>query len=601
MLWPRLEKVLPRVEKPARYIGDEINAVVKDDVDFRFGLAFPDVYEIGSSYLGYQILYSILNKLPGVQAERIFAPWSDMEQEMRANNIPLYGMETKNAVADFDVLGFTLQYELGYTNILNMLDLAGLPLLAQDRVDGPIVIGGGPGALHPEPLAVFFDAFVIGEGEEIVSELVETIRSCRDLPRVELLSRIAAIPGVYVPRFYAYSESGVVPVGPEYSPRLTKRIVREFAGLDLPSSIIVPHIRPIHDRVSLEVRRGCARGCRFCQAGMAYRPVRERGVDQLYPSGVSLMRSSGSNEVGLSSLSSADYSGIEPLARHFMDAGAQVALPSLRVDSYSVQLAKLTGSVRKSGLTLAPEAGTQRLRDVINKNVSEENIMEAAGAAFENGWHTIKLYFMMGLPTETREDVEGIVKLCWRLVDLYKEITGSKGRLKINVGVSTFVPKPHTPFQWAGQLDKEEVFVRQEILRTGLQHKRFKLQVTDWRESSLEAVLARGDRLVGEALLRAWQLGCKFDAWREHFRHDLWVQAFAETGVDIEAFTGQWDEAAALPWDHIDIGVNKQFLALEYQRALAGEITPDCTLDDCSLCGVCPTYGVEPLKRGGDR
>lgn len=599
MLWKQLEKILLQVEKPARYIGEEINAVVKPAAEMRVGLAFPDVYEIGTSYLGFQILYDILNKMEGVQAERVFAPWPDMEQLMREKGIPLYGLETKTPLAQFDILGFTLQYELGYTNILNMLDLAGLPVKWEDRDCGPLVIAGGPGAVNPEPLSLFFDAFVIGEGEEVIGEIIELVRACPGLSREETLSRLAQVPGLYVPRFYTAANGAVKPESPDYPSRIRKRIIKDFACLPLPGNIIVPHIRPVHDRVSVEVCRGCARGCRFCQAGMIYRPVRERDPELLHVQGERLLKNSGSAEISLSSLSSADYSHVEELAKKFMEqANVSVSLPSLRVDSYSVELARLTASVRKTGLTLAPEAGSQRLRDVINKNVSEDDLMEAADAAFRNGWHRIKLYFMLGLPTETREDVEGIVALCWRLVDLYREINGKAGRLKINVGVSTFVPKAHTPFQWAPQLAKEEVWARQDILKQGLRHRRFKLQLTNWRESNLEAVLARGGRNVGEAIYLAWQLGCKFDAWREHFRYDLWQQAFAEAGVDTKLLTGELCKESILPWEHIDSGVSKRFLAAEYERAMGGMLTPDCTFARCSACGVCSTYGVERLKRG---
>lgn len=602
MLWRQLEKILPQVEKPARYIGDEINAVVKPAADVRVGLAFPDVYEIGTSYLGFQILYDIINNMDGVQAERVFAPWPDMERLMRERGIPLYGLETKTPLAEFDMLGFTLQYELGYTNILNMLDLAGLPLRWPERESGPLVIAGGPGALNPEPLSHFFDAFVIGEGEEVIVEIIELVRACSGLSRQEKLSRLAKVPGVYVPRFYTVEKGAVKPVSPEYPSRIVKGIVKDFSTLPLPGNVVVPHIRPVHDRVSVEVCRGCARGCRFCQAGMAYRPVRERRADLLHQQGEQLLRKTGSVDISLSSLSSADYSHIEELARKFMEqTKASVSLPSLRVDSYSVELARLTGAVRKSGLTLAPEAGTQRLRDVINKNVTEQDLLDAAGAAFRNGWHTIKLYFMLGLPTETREDIAGIVKLCWRLVDLYREINGKAGRLQINLGVSTFVPKPHTPFQWAAQLPKAEVLARQQMLKEGLRHKRFKVTVTSWQESWLEAVLARGDRRVGDALHLAWQKGCKFDAWTEHFRFGLWQQALAEAGVDGDVLAGELCPQSVLPWEHIDIGVSKKFLLAEYERAIGAEATPDCTFYRCSACGVCGTYNVEGLKRGAGK
>lgn len=605
--WKELHRILANVEKPARYIGSELNSIVKSqkDINLRFALAFPDVYEIGTSYLGFQILYDIINKFEGIQAERVFAPWPDMEEEMRKSSLPLYGLETKTSLGHFDVIGFTLQYELGYTNVLNMLDLAGLSPLALEREGFPLIIAGGPGAFNPEPLADFIDVFVIGDGEEVIGEIIEVISEARkmELSKTQTLERLAQVRGLYVPRYYkpSYDDQGryvgTFPQG-DVPDKINKRIVQDFAHLPLPSNLIVPLVQPVHDRVSIEICRGCARGCRFCQAGIIYRPVRERPANLLLHQGKQLVQGTGSTELSLSSLSSADYSEIESLVSDLLESDdLSVSLPSLRVDSFSVDLARLTKSVRNTGLTLAPEAGSQRLRDVINKNVREEDIFNAARKAFENGWSTLKLYFMLGLPTETLEDVEGIAKIVLGLERLYREIHGNIRRFKVNLGVSTFVPKAHTPFQWSAQLDREEVEKRQRLLRSKLGSK-YKVQTTGWRESNLEAVLARGDRRVGKAVYRAWQRGCKFDAWTEHFRPDLWKLALEEAGIDVDSLTLEELELnCPLPWDHIDIGVNKEFLQREFARAYTGALTPDCTLSQCSSCGICAAYSLTPLKR----
>lgn len=602
-----LEKILPYVEKPARYIGNEINIVIKPgEPELRFALAFPDVYEIGTSYLGFSILYNLLNSLPKVQAERVFAPWPDMEAQMRQADLALYGLETKTPLARFDIVGFTLQYELGYTNILNMLDLSGIPLHSREREGLPLIIAGGPCAFNPEPLADFIDAFVLGEGEEVVQELVQVVLAGKRAgwSREELLEKLAGLEGVYVPAFYApqYAESGeyigTFPIKAGVPPRISKRILKNFSDFPLPDSLVVPLVQSVHDRVSIEICRGCARGCRFCQAGIIYRPVRERPGKALFEQGGKLVRSTGSAQLSLSSLSSADHSEIESMINSFIQGDISVSLPSLRVDSASVALAMLTKSARKSGLTLAPEAGSQRLRDCINKNVTDEEIFTAARTAFENGWDTLKLYFMLGLPTETREDVIGIANLVHALEEIYRQIRGNTRRFRVNLGVSTFVPKAHTPFQWAALLNREEVEARQRLLHSRLRSNRYKVQTTDWEESELEALLARGDRQAGRAILLAWQKGCRFDAWTEHFRPDLWRQAFQEAGIDTQAFAGKsLPVEATLPWDHIDSGVSRDFLLREYRNALAGSLTPDCTFAACSTCGICPAYDIKPLKR----
>lgn len=607
-MWEELRKILPFVEKPARYIGCEINSVIKPaaQVELRFALAFPDVYEIGFSYLGFQILYEIINAIPWAQAERVFAPWPDMEAKLRERKLPLYGLETKTALKDFDLIGFTLQYELGYTNLLNMLDLAGLPVYAKARKGLPLVIAGGPGALNPEPLADFIDAFVLGEGEEIVGEIAQGVAAAKKKGwrREQVLESLAAIPGIYVPEFYTpnYDSGGrylgIKPRGAY--PALKKRIVKDFSSLSLPEKLLAPLVQPVHDRISIEICRGCTRGCRFCQAGMLYRPVRERPRAALVQQGRALLANTGAAEISLSSLSSADYSEIEALAEDFMAAGdTSVSLPSLRVDSYSVKLAKLTRVLRKTGLTLAPEAGSQRLRDVINKNVREEDIFKAVEAAFAAGWDNLKLYFMLGLPTETVEDIQGIVQMVRNLEAMHRRFRGGKGRLHLTVAISTFVPKAHTPFQWAAFLEKSEVERRQRLLLDQLRPPKFKVQTMDWEESKLEAMLARGNRLTGRAIYLAQQMGCRFDAWTEHFQPALWSQAFAQAGIDVPASLAEIPPQAALPWDHIQIGVSKEYLWRERERAEKAAATPDCTFADCSGCGVCGALAAKPFKRKG--
>src|SRR5690554_6745445 len=609
-MWQKLRRILSRVEKPARYIGNELNIVVKpsSEVDLRFALAFPDLYDIGTSYMGFQILYDILNNIPGVQAERVFAPWPDMEAEMRKAELPLYGLESKTPLTEFDIIGFTLQFELGYTNLLNMLDLAGISPRARDRNVGPLIVAGGPGASNPEPMADFVDVFVIGEGEEVVAEIVHQVREAKraGLSKAELLQCLMRVDGIYVPCMYTpqYDEVGYIGTQPtnDAPARVRKRIIKDFANFPLPKQLVMPLIQPVHDRVSVEICRGCARGCRFCQAGMLYRPVRERPQAKILEQSAQLLQCTGSPEISLSSLSSADYSDIEILVREMMDKNkVGVSLPSLRVDSYSVQMARLTGRKRKSGLTLAPEAGSQRLRDVINKNVRDEDIFSAARTAFENGWQTIKLYFMLGLPTETEDDIRGISLLVHGLEGLYREIHGHTKRLKINLGVSTFVPKPHTPFQWAPQLERESVEKRQRLLKELLRSRKFHVNTTNWSESSLEAALAKGDRRLGAAIYLAWKKGCRFDAWSEHLRSDLWKQAFVEAGIDPGTYTSRHlplDQP--LPWDHIDVGVDKEFLIRELHRAYNGKTTPDCTLTNCSACGICSAYALTPWKRGNN-
>lgn len=607
--------ILSRVTKPARYTGNEYNIIKKnhDEVDVTFALAFPDVYEVGMSHLGLKILYHILNNRADTAAERVLAPWVDMEEEMRRHNIPLYTLESFRPVREFDVVGFTLQYEMSYTNILNMLDLAGIPLLAADRGDNdPLVIAGGPCVFNSEPLADFIDLFSMGESEESVEEVAAEVAAWKKAGkpggRTGILARLATIEGNYVPQFYdvTYNADGtigaVVPNRPEASAAITKRIVKDLEKISYPTKPIVPYLDIVHDRVMLELFRGCTRGCRFCQAGVLYRPVRERKPETLIKLAEETINNTGYSEISLTSLSSADYSGLHylvtELINRFKHRGVSVSLPSLRIDSFSIQLAQEVQQVRKSGLTFAPEAGTQRLRDVINKGVTEQNLEDAVGAAFRSGWSTVKLYFMIGLPTETMEDVKGIADLAYRVLDIYKEVKGRRGA-KVTVSVSSFVPKPHTAFQWFGQNSSEQIREKQEYLRSLLRDRNISFNWHDAPISFLEGVFARGDRRLGKVLYEAWRHGAKFDGWSEHFKYDVWMAAFAETGLDPHFYaTRERTHDEKLPWDHLDAGVNKAFLLREYENAVAGKYTVDCRRDACSACGVCQGLGVDIIDWG---
>ncbi|MBP2644670.1 MAG: hypothetical protein H6Q75_110 [Firmicutes bacterium] len=607
---------LDQVTKPARYTGNELNMVKKDllAVETTFALAFPDVYEVGRSNLGLKILYHILNCRADIAAEWVFAPWTDMESIMRENHVPLYTIENMQPVADFDVLGFTLQYEMSYSNILNMLDLAGIPLLAKDRDEThPLVIAGGPCAFNAEPLADFIDFFVLGEAEESILEIADTViswkKSGRQGGKSGVLAKVAAIGGVYVPSFYtvAYHEDGTIanitPNHPAAKPMVTKRIVEDLDKAPYPTKPIVPYLDVIHDRVVLELFRGCSRGCRFCQAGIIYRPVRERKPETLLKLAKEIVDNTGYDEISLTSLSSADYSCLHQLVgslmNQFKSQGISVSLPSLRIDSFSIQLAQEVQQVRKSGLTFAPEAGTQRLRDVINKGVTEQNLEDAVSAAFESGWSTVKLYFMIGLPTETDEDVKGIADLAYKVLNLYKTIKGRRGA-KVTVSVASFVPKPHTAFQWFGQNAPGELARKQQLLKSLLRDRSISYNWHDVEISYLEGVFSRGDRRLGAVLLEAWRKGAKFDSWSEHFKYDVWMEAFRQTGVDPEFYNlRERQKNEVLPWAHISSGVDRQFLWKEYQTAVAEGFTADCRHGQCSDCGVCPTLGVEVIDWEG--
>ena len=599
----KIEKHLMEVQKPSRYIGGEVGSIVKDkaSTDVSFAFCFPDTYDIGMSHIGMKILYSLINSRENFRCERCYAPDVDFEKIMRENDIPLYSLESLEPVRDFDFIGFTMQYELSYTNVLNMLDLAGIPIFAKDRTSEltQIVAAGGPCVCNPEPLADFFDLFILGEGEEVNLELMELFNEMKKqgADRLEFLRKAAQIEGIYVPRFYnfSYKADGTIEkmtVTDNAPTKITKRIIKDFDNVFYPENFVVPFTEIVHDRVSVEVLRGCIRGCRFCQAGFIYRPFREKSPDTIYNETKCLCENTGYDEVSLASLSTSDHSQIDEMLTKLIDYTAaeriNLSLPSLRVDNFTEELLEKIKKVRKSGLTFAAEGGTQRLRDVINKNVTEEEIMSTCKIAFEGGYSSVKLYFMMGLPTETDEDIIGIAELAQRILDLYYSIENRpKGRSpQISVSCATFVPKPFTPFQFEPQDTRAEIERKQKLLLDSVKSKKIKVSYHDPDVSQLEAVLAKGDRRLCDVVYTAWQMGCRFDSWSEHFKFGTWLEAFEKCGVDPAFYANrkaEYDEI--LPWDHLDYMVTKEFFIRENKTAHTAVTTPNCR-QKCSGCGV---------------
>lgn len=602
------DEILMQIEKPARYIGNEINAVIKDKnkVDVRFCMCFPDVYEIGMSHLGIQILYDMFNRYEDVWCERVYSPWVDLDKIMRERHIPLFALESQDPIRDFDFLGITIQYEMCYTNILQVLDLSGIPLLAKDRTDkDPIVIGGGPCTYNPEPIAPFFDLFYIGEGETVYRQLLDIYKENKRKggSRQQFLLRAAReVTGMYVPSLYEtdYKEDGTIasfePVTEGVPRRILKEIAMNMDEVPYPMKPVVPYIKVTQDRVVLEIQRGCIRGCRFCQAGQLYRPVREKSLDTLKSYATRMLANTGHEEISLHSLSSSDYSQLEELVDFLMETCQEkkvnISLPSLRIDAFSLDVMSKVQDVKKSSLTFAPEAGSQRLRDVINKGLTEEVILNGAAMAFEGGWSRVKLYFMLGLPTETEEDIRGIAELCNKIAALYYDLLPKdrrSGPVQIVASTSFFIPKPFTPFQWARMCTKEEFLQKASLTRRAiheqLNQKRIKYNWHEADVSVMEGVFARGDRKVAEVILRAYQKGCIYDAWGEYYKNDVWLETFEECGLDIGFYTTRERSLDEIfPWDFLDCGVNKEFLKREWNHALKEEVSPNCRMQ-CQGCG----------------
>ena len=601
MLSEKIQKILLEVQKPGRYVGGELNSVIKnkDDVAVRYAFCFPDTYEIGMSHLGMKILYSVVNNRDDAWCERVFAPDNDMEEKMRENNIPLWALESGDSIKDFDLIGFTLQYELSFSNVLNMLDLAGVPIYSKDRPDlTPIVVAGGPCACNAEPMADFIDVFMLGDGEETTDLLISLVKKHKELgsSKLDFLRDVATHKGFYVPAFYDvdYNADGTIAsvTAKETAPeKAEKAIVSDMNKAVYPEKFIVPSIEVVHDRVTAEIFRGCMRGCRFCQSGFLYRPIREKSPEVVEAQCKKLCETSGYDEISLCSLSTSDYTGLQPLLNSMLDwtikEKINVALPSLRVDNFSDELMEKLAVVRRSSLTFAPEAGTQRLRDAINKNVTEEDVMSTVDKAFAGGWTAVKLYFMIGLPTETLDDVAGIAQLGQRVVDeYYRNPDRPKGKgVQVSISASSFVPKPFTPFQWEPQDTQEMLAEKQEHLMQSVTTKKIKISTHTTQTSFMEGVLARGDRRLSKVIELAWKKGCKFDSWDDQFKYDMWMEAFEEAGLDPKFYANRrrdFDEI--LPWDHLDYGISKKFLINENKKAHESITTPHCRIQ-CAGCG----------------
>lgn len=615
------DEILMQVEKPARYIGNEVNSVMKkkNEVQVRFAMCFPDVYEIGMSHLGIQIIYDMLNQFEDVWCERVYSPWVDLDAIMRKEHIPLFALESQDPIKEFDFLGITIQYEMCYTNILQVLDLSGIPLLSKDRSEeDPIVIGGGPCTYNPEPFCDFFDLFYIGEGETQYRNLLDLYKECKRKKesRREFLKKAARIPGIYIPSLYdvTYKEDGTIderiPLEEGIPMTITKELVTDVSDTYYPKKPVVPFIKVTQDRVVLEIQRGCIRGCRFCQAGQLYRPVRERSLEMLETYAIDMLKNTGHEEISLSSLSSSDYSRLPELLDFLIEKCDErkinISLPSLRIDAFSLDVMNKVQDVKKSSLTFAPEAGSQRLRNVINKGLTEEVILEGSRLAFEGGWTRVKLYFMLGLPTETPEDIRGIAELCNKIAAVFYETVPKEkrnGRVQIVASTSFFIPKPFTPFQWAPQCTKEEFLDKAYQTRTTITDQLNQKSIKyNWHEadaSVLEGILARGDRKLNQVILRAYEKGCMYDAWSEYYKNDIWMETFEECGIDISFYTTRTrGDDEIFPWDFLDCGVTKQFLLREWHRAQGESVTPNCKMQ-CQGCGAARFQtGICMEKRG---
>lgn len=609
-----VEKILQYVQKPARYAGGELNCVVKDadKVDLRYAFCFPDLYEIGMSHLGMKILYSLVNSREDAWCERVFAPDTDMEEQMRKNNVPLFALESSDYIKDFDIIGFTLMYELSYTNVLNMLDLAGIPLKAEDRTElTPIICAGGPCACNPEPLADFLDIVFLGDGEESTMEVLDLLKKCKKegKSKLEFLCEAKDITGVYVPSFYkdSYNDDGtlkeIMPLN-NAPAKVKKAVVSDLNKCFYPKEFVVPFISIVHDRAVEEIFRGCIRGCRFCQAGFTYRPIREKSVETINEQAKALIKSTGYDELSLCSLSTSDHSCVNEMLTSLIDWTVKdkinLSLPSLRIDNFSDELANKLNQVRRSGLTFAPEAGTQRLRDVINKNITEEEVIRTCTRAFDSGWTSVKLYFMMGLPTETMEDIEGIANLAMEVVhSFYKNPNRQKGTgVQVSVSCASFIPKPFTPFQWEAEDSMEALKEKQKHLLESIPSKKIKVSYHETPTSLLEGVLARGDRRLGKVILDAYKLGCTFDSWDDRFNFDAWLEAFEKNSIDPYFYTRRkrpFEEV--LPWDHLDFGVSRKFLENENKKAYENKTTPHCRIK-CAGCGANKLNGGSCDARG---